>query len=856
MGYFGYPPPGLQPNDPGTYEIGTNFRVKQPVLILGLYVASGGNNNRAGHNGKLWTNTSSTYTVGLETLVAQCAMDNPTVIGMKAYYFDSPYLALGSEAQPVYLTVSHDINSTNTVDATNAANAEYCASGSVFNSELVSYDGVITYPVGAGTFVSNFPDFYPNNSFNNSFYYIYPIYEAVGVTTSAGVFFPQDSGTGTYTSGSDLVTATLTLISDSDTGAVVDINSILATALTDADTASAVETEGPVKLSDTDLGTGADTEAVAAGVSDIETAGVVDAGEANAATLSDVEVAAGVDAGEFISNPAADADTGSGVDAEVSAAPAVVDADTAAAVDASVSTGFSDADTATVADTEAPISPAVSDGDTGTWVEGGSGGPVGVLLQQATPFASTGDANPHINGAPALPSVPTVGNTDILCAVSSATVTTPAGYTRDTFDATFAGIYIFRRIVQTGDTGATFNVALGASRPLWCGRYELTGAAAVDVAALSKNYSSSTTTARSSNALVSNTTDGVLYFATDQQSTARTWSSITPAGLVQIDTGAPTGGTAPYNGVTIYANGLAAGTNTLAAISNVSTTRYQIIGVSYTFSGGGTSGESIAATLTDADTAAAVEGEAVGGGTTPSDTDSAVVLDAGETLASPLSDADTAVGVELETASAAVTAAETATAVDAESGTNLNDADTGAAADAAAVATTLTDADTAAGVDIEGPFGMSSADTGTAVDAEGAIPATVADAETAAAVDTESVDSTGGLTPKSDTETAAGVDNALTLGVAIADADTATALDAQALALMLLDLETGTGIDAELVQAAVLDSDFATVLEAALLAQYFSDGDIGVSVENESIFISVGVTIWYPQIRTLSMHTT
>lgn len=587
--------------------------------------------------------------------------------------------------------------------------------------------------------------------------------------------------------------------------------------------------------------------------------------ESIAVSLTDVEAGSVADTESVNTGPGtvpiSDADAGAIVDLELSLAAGLLDTESGSAAEVElIAASVSEVDSASSADAELSVNQSIADADTGTWVEG-TPGTLGGLVRQATPFASTGDATTHVNGAPALPATPTVGNTDILCAASSATVTTPAGYTRDTFDATFAGIYIFRRTVQAGDTGAAFNLSLGANRPLWCGRYELNGTAAVDVVATSKNYNSTTTTARSSNALVSTATGSLLYFATDQQSTARTWSSITPAGLVQIDTGAPTGGTAPYNGVTIYKAGQAAGTNTLAATSNVSTTRYQIIGLSYTFTGVSGPAESIAAAVADTEAGAVADTESVdtGSGTFPlSDADTGSIADLELILASALTDTEVGSSTETELLSPAPSDTESATL-----------------ADTAVVAAALTDADNAI-VDDQGTVGGGTTpfdnDSVTIVDAGETLASTISDAEAATVADAESILATEA---KTDTEAASAAD-AGAIAAALNDAETGSVLDTEStLTSPITDGDIGTGVDTAVMvnlsdadsavgvdtvsvfSALINDSDFATVLElegllvslndidtavandaVGFLAQFVSDGDFFIVVDAGE-FVSV-----------------
>lgn len=208
---------------------------------------------------------------------------------------------------------------------------------------------------------------------------------------------------------------------------------------------------------------------------------------------------------------------------------------------------------------------------------------LGSIVQQPTPTAAAGNVSTF--ASPVL-SAPTVGNTDIICAVSSSTITTPTGYVLDESNVGNAGMYIFRRTVQAGDTGAAVTLAIGTARPAVIFRWELQGTAAIDNAGAAhsnKFYNSTTTTARSGTALTTVSTTGLLVLGSDEAAANKTWSSWTPAAVSQVQASVPTGGTGVVNGILAYGTGVTAGIITPAATSTQNGTKYQVLAVAYVF---------------------------------------------------------------------------------------------------------------------------------------------------------------------------------------------------------------------------------------------------------------------------------
>lgn len=200
----------------------------------------------------------------------------------------------------------------------------------------------------------------------------------------------------------------------------------------------------------------------------------------------------------------------------------------------------------------------------------------GDIVQHPTRTVSS--VNVTTFASPAYTNTPLVGNTDFLFAVSSATISTPAGYSRDIFDTNNAGIYIFRRVVVAGDTNAAVTLTVG-NRPCAIARLELTGAHALE-ASSARFYNSSATTARSGTSVSTSNRDTFLLFASDEQTANQTWSGLSNPLIVQ-DSMVPSGGTVPRNGVVAWAQHVASGTVTLSATSTTNTAQYQLLTAAY-----------------------------------------------------------------------------------------------------------------------------------------------------------------------------------------------------------------------------------------------------------------------------------
>lgn len=202
------------------------------------------------------------------------------------------------------------------------------------------------------------------------------------------------------------------------------------------------------------------------------------------------------------------------------------------------------------------------------------------VVQSPTGLVSSG--NVATFNTPAFASAPSIGNTDLIFAVSSSTIPTPSGYTLDESNTGFAGIYIFRRTVQVGDTGAAVTLTITSTRPCAAFRLELSGTATVSGSS-NKNFSGTTTTARSANPVTIGA-QGIIVFGTDGTSIVGNWSAWNNS-IVQLKANAPSGGTVPCNGVVAYGQpGPYLGTFTPAATSTVSSIRYQVLVVGYLFS--------------------------------------------------------------------------------------------------------------------------------------------------------------------------------------------------------------------------------------------------------------------------------
>lgn len=233
-------------------------------------------------------------------------------------------------------------------------------------------------------------------------------------------------------------------------------------------------------------------------------------------------------------------------------------------------------------------------------VANGASQPLGTLLQQ--PLATGSTANVTTFASPQFVNTPTVGNTDILVAVSSSTVSTPAGYSLDESNTGNAGIYIFRRTVAAGDTGAAVTLTVGVSRPIAIGRYEFVGTAAIDnggAAHSNKFFNSTTTTARSGTAITTTSPNSLFVFSTDNVASNQTWSSWSNS-IAQIAAFVPSGGTQPLNGIVGYvvSGSIAVGSVTVSATSTQSSTKYQVLVVAYDYSANVTVSDS--STVTDA----------------------------------------------------------------------------------------------------------------------------------------------------------------------------------------------------------------------------------------------------------------
>lgn len=211
---------------------------------------------------------------------------------------------------------------------------------------------------------------------------------------------------------------------------------------------------------------------------------------------------------------------------------------------------------------------------------------LGDIVQTATAYQATGNASSH--NSPVLAS-PTPGNTDFLMAMSDAAISTPGSHVLDpnAKEESWGGLYIFRRTIQAGDTGAAVALALSASRPVSIYRAEMVGTAAVHVASTAK-FDNVGLFPRTSNALVTTLPSRLLCFSSDDSATDETWSAISPAGLAQQQHGLPSGGTNRWASIWLYsaAADLAAATNTVSATSTLSS-RYQLVAITYTFTGGG-----------------------------------------------------------------------------------------------------------------------------------------------------------------------------------------------------------------------------------------------------------------------------
>lgn len=213
---------------------------------------------------------------------------------------------------------------------------------------------------------------------------------------------------------------------------------------------------------------------------------------------------------------------------------------------------------------------------------------LGDIDQSPTGLVSGG--NVATFATPAFASAPTVGNTDVILAVSSATITTPSGYTLDESNVGFGAIYVWRRTVQAGDTGAAVTLTLGSSRPCAAFRLELEGTASIanaGTAHSNKFFNSTATTARSATAIDLGVAGaiGLLLFATDDVAAVTTWSAWSNS-ITQKKSNSPSLGTTPLNGLVAYENGAAqTGSQTISATSSQSSNRYQILALGYNFTG-------------------------------------------------------------------------------------------------------------------------------------------------------------------------------------------------------------------------------------------------------------------------------
>lgn len=205
------------------------------------------------------------------------------------------------------------------------------------------------------------------------------------------------------------------------------------------------------------------------------------------------------------------------------------------------------------------------------------------ITQSPTGLASSGNVASF--ATPAFASAPTVGNTDLVFGVSSATIPTPSGYTLDESNVGFGALYIWRKTVQVGDTGAAITLVPSSSRPCAAFRLELEGTAAVSnggAAHSNKFFNSTTTTARSATAITTAST-GLIVFASDDGATIANWSAFSNS-ITQRKANAPVGGTTPVNGMVAYAQpGPQTGSVTVTATSTQSSTKYQILVVGYGF---------------------------------------------------------------------------------------------------------------------------------------------------------------------------------------------------------------------------------------------------------------------------------
>lgn len=463
----------------------------------------------------------------------------------------------------------------------------------------------------------------------------------------------------------------------------------------------------------------------------------------------------------------------------------------------------------------------------------------GDLVQTATAYHSTGNASSH--NSPVLGVAPTVGNTQFLAAMSDAAISTPSGWTLDSKEESWGGLYIFRRVVVGGDGTGAVALSLSASRPCSIYRWESVGIFAVHVQSTPK-FDNVGLFPRTSNALVTTLTSAILCVSSNDSATDETWSAVTPVGLTQQQHGLPSGGTNRWASIWLYATPLTAGTRTVAATSTLSS-RYQILAVAYTITGGSTP-------VSGSDTGSGVEAVTSIQLTAPGDT--GAVVDAGVSIAAALSAAETATGAELPVRIALTAPGDTGAAVDAIGRIALAGDDPATVADNGALNVTTAASETGAAADLPGSIALTApGDTGTSADA-GTVGVSFTGTDTGSAV--EAVASIA-LTAPGDAGTAADAVSALSAGVNAQDVggaveapvsikltapgDTGVAIDAATVGVGFTAGDTGAATDLGSVLANLGGPDTGTVSDNGQIQANPQTSDAGTAQDNGSIVVFI-----------------